>query len=65
MDLLGNVVRNLMQTARARTVKSATALALGFSQDGMDRDQIEEMLFDGGYETDVIDEVMGSIPTRN
>jgi hypothetical protein len=65
MDLLGNVIRNLVQDARARTVKTASKLAMSFAREGMNRDQIEEMLFAGGYESDIVYEVVDAIPVKD
>lgn len=65
MDLLGSVVRNLVQDAKARTVKAASKLAMSFAREGMNHDQIEEMLFSAGYESDIVYDVLESIPAKD
>ena len=64
MDPLGNVVREFMRRQRDDIVKTASALVGELQSEGMDRSQIEEMLFASGFETDVVAEALDSIPSQ-
>ena len=64
MDPLGNVVRGFLKAAHASNVRNATNLALEFLKEGMRNDQIEEMLYAGDFEQDVIAAAMASLPDK-
>lgn len=64
MDPLGNVVRDFLKKAHSDAVQNATSLALELRDEGMDNDQIEEMLCASGFKSIVIAEAMDSIPTK-
>lgn len=64
MDPLGNVVRDFLKQAHARNVKNAVSLGMEFRDEGMTRDQIEEMLYASGFEAVVIADAMDAIPSK-
>lgn len=65
MDPLGNVVRDFLKKAHADNVRNAVALGSELrSDEGMNDDQIEEMLFASGFDAQVVVEAMEGIPTR-
>jgi len=65
MDRFGNVLRDFLKKAHADQVKNAVSLGTELRQDeGMNDEQIEEMLYASGFEADVIAEAMDNIPTQ-
>lgn len=58
MDPLGDTVRRFLSQQREDTVKTASTLAGDLRNEGMDRDQAEEMLYSAGYESEVVDEAV-------
>lgn len=58
MDPLGDVVRQFLSQQREDTVKTASGLAGDLCQDGMSRDQAEEMLYGAGYESEIVEEAI-------
>ena len=64
MDNFGNVIRNLMQDVHSRMVLNASSLASEMRREGMTRDQVEEMLYAEGFEQDIIEEAMSSLPQK-
>jgi hypothetical protein len=61
MDLLGRVVREYMKKAHTDNVRNATNLAMEFRDEHMNDDQIEEMLYSSGFDTNVVSEAMENI----
>lgn len=65
MDLYGNVIRDFLKQAHANNVRNAVSLGTELRQDeGMNDDQIEEMLYASGFDAIVIAEAMDSIPAQ-
>ena len=65
MDPLGNVVRELLRRQRDDIVRTASNLADELRNEGMDRSQVEEMLFASGFESDVVAEALESLSDQN
>ena len=61
MDPLGNVVRELMRRQHDDIVRTASNLADELKSEGMDKSQVEEMLFASGFEPDVVAEALAPI----
>ncbi len=65
MDPLGNVIKDFLKKAHADNVRNAVSLAAELQDDeGMNNEQIEEMLFASGFDAHVIAEAMDNIPTK-
>jgi hypothetical protein len=65
MDALGQTVRDFLQVYRKKQVLTAATLAKTLRKEGMLRDQVEEMLYAGEYEEDVVTEVIQQVfPSR-
>jgi SOS response regulatory protein OraA/RecX len=64
MDQLGEVIRNQLKQVRANNVHNARVLAMDLRSEGMTKDQIEEMLYANGFEGDIIDEAIQSVPAK-
>jgi len=64
MDPLGQTVRDFLQSYRERKVRTALTLAKDFRKQGMTSDQVEEMLYSGDFEKDIIDEVLRELYAR-
>lgn len=64
MDPLGNAIRDFLKQTHAASVRNAVSLAMEFQDEGMKQDQIEEMLYSSGFESDVIAEALDSIPSK-
>ena len=62
MDIFGNVCREYERLAHANHVKQAFALAETYKEDGLNREQIEEMLYASDYEANVVQEAMSLLP---
>lgn len=58
MDILGNVVRECIRRAHEKEVKQVYVIAKDFKKDGLNFNEIEEMLFSSGYEDGVIQETL-------
>jgi hypothetical protein len=66
MDALGQTVRDFLQVYRKKQVLTASTFAKTLRKEGMSRDQVEEMLYAGDYEAEVVEEVLQQIfPSRN
>jgi len=65
MDALGQTVRDFLQVYRTKQVLTAQTLAKTLRKEGMSCDQVEEMLYAGEYEKDVVTEVIQHVfPSR-
>lgn len=65
MDALGQTVRDFLQVYHKKQVLTASTLAKTLRKEGMSRDQVEEMLFAGDYENEVVEEVIQQLfPAR-
>jgi hypothetical protein len=65
MDALGQTVRDFLQVYRKKQVLTASTLAKTLRKEGMSRDQVEEMLYAGDYESAVVEEVVQQLfPAR-
>lgn len=61
MDILGRVVRDYLKQVHADSVRSASALAMELRAEGMVKDQVKEMLYASGFESEVIRDVLSEI----
>jgi hypothetical protein len=64
MDQLGKAMKDFIRQVRSDRVRNALALTGELSKEGMNNEQIEEMLFASGFEDDVVAEAMDSLPAR-
>jgi hypothetical protein len=65
VDPLGNVVKDFLKKAHRDNVRNAFSLAKELrDEEGMNDEQIEEMLYASGFEADVIGEAMNEIPLK-
>jgi len=61
MDALGQTVRDFLSDYRKKQVLTASTLARSLRKEGMDRSQVEEMLYGGEYDPDVVNEVLQQV----
>ena len=58
MDQLGKTVRELLRAKHEKSVRGALLLAKMFQKEGMDKSQVEEMLFANEFEKEVVTDAM-------
>ena len=58
MDQLGKTVRELLRAKHEKSVRGAVLLAKMFQKEGMDKGQVEEMLYASEFEKEVITDAM-------
>ena len=63
MDPLGKTVRELLRAKHEKSVRGAVLLAKMFQKEGMNKGQVEEMLFASEFETEVIADAMKRLET--
>jgi hypothetical protein len=54
MDPLGNVFRELLKRTEEENLRNASSLAVELLKEGMDRSQIEEMLYANGFDEKIV-----------
>ena len=65
MDPLGNVLRDFLKKKHSDNVHNAVALAKELRDDeGMNDEQIQEMLYASGFDSIVIAEALDNIPVK-
>lgn len=58
MDSLGNIIRSVLKEKEEETIRTARTLVFSLKKEGMDKQQIEEMLYFSNYEEDIIKKVL-------
>lgn len=64
MDLLGKTVREFLKVRHDQDLKKANAMVVELRKEGMRKAEIEEMLYASGYDDQVVQEVMESLPKQ-
>jgi hypothetical protein len=64
MDPFGNVIRDFLKEKHAASVRNAVSLAMEFKDEGMTKDQLEEILCASGFDREIISEAMDLIPSQ-
>lgn len=65
MDPLGKTVRDFLSRLHSDEVHTATNLAMELKKEGMNRGEIEEMLYASGYESEVVNDALENLPTKS
>lgn len=62
MDPLGKIAREFLKQAHANQVRNALALSREFRKEGMNLNQVEEMLYASGFDEEVINDTLNRLP---
>ena len=61
MDSLGKILKEFLKVKNENDIKTAVSIAKEMKKEGMNHEQLEEMLYNAGYDSTVIDEAMNRL----